>query len=224
MDDADTPIARALRESVVLPELTILPEGGDAASALNIVGAEDGIFFLEPDADGNHFAIAPFDVGADGVTRIAEGDVDEPLQDPDEAEEEEDDDNADGGIAPATAPAIDATTVPAQDPPSDPDHAQAHAGTDALAEPPASASARPEPPSATPAAAPGAPATSETPRAEAADVARDGPGISGVDAIQLNSTRVFLRNPALDKFYYADKAQNEIFCWNRATNDLRLVG
>ena len=44
-----------------------------------------------------------------------------------------------------------------------------------------------------------------------------------VDAVHLNTTRVFLRNPEKNLFYYADRAQGQIFCWNRTTGALKPV-
>jgi hypothetical protein len=164
-------------------ELTVLLEEGDDASALAIVGAEDGLYFLAPDADGNCFVIAPFDVDDDGVTLIPEGDTDEPtVFEPPPAN--------DGGHA-------EASSAPsAADPPAPKAHGDSSDDEDEEEEEDGDG------------------------RAAAGEVRT---GVQTADVVRLNSTRVFLWDPAKSVFYYADKAQGHIFCWDRATGVLRPV-
>ena len=186
-------------------ELTVLREDGDESTALTIVGGEDGVFFLEPDADGNCFAIAPFDVDPDGVTMIPEGDIDEELE-PDADTDTDGDADAETEPVGSTAATPESATSTAVTPvlPLSADSAgpaAAAAGTASSAESPASATQTQAQPSS----------------AEAE------PPLTTADVVKLNSTRVFLRNPPKNLYYYADRAQGEIFCWNRATGALGPV-
>jgi len=224
---ANNASARRGRPSGGGSELMVLPE--DSTDPIPIIGTEDGIFFLEPDQNDNHFCIAPFDIDTDGVTLIPSGDFEEALETassssaPDASSEDDDDDDDDdasgsveenpssGSLSGSSLTIGPLSTVDDKVEASKTDPAAA--ATDGASTPAAEASGE---------------VTTETSEATA-DKDKNGeddsvrPNVTVAEVIQLNSTRVFLYDPNKDKFYYADKGQGKIFCWHRPSGTLQAV-
>lgn len=170
-----------------VPELFV----EDATESVPVAKEQEGMLFFEPDGDGNVFVVAPFEVSDDGVNPWkADEDVEE----------------AGKGLADNAQDGDDLEDDDEDEHDNDNDDEDGSADSDISEE--------------------------ENEHSDADDGRlktdkqvviifflfsvgdNNGPMSTMKKATQLNSTRVFLYDPNKDLFYYADKSQGEIFCWN----------